>query len=247
MNNGPVLVEDSNVSDAWLRALKAVLATPKHEIAPLIVVVHADNSGALAESSFVRVSLDRMLKVNGWPPCRSVASSIFPTSLWNPARPRADLFTRYNRLRARLRRVHSPGRYFERLVDYGRGPTALNQLDKILNARKSGVTRRSLLQAGVFDPWQDHTNQRRRGFPCLQQVSFAPIAGGLLAVNGFYATQYISDRAYGNYLGLADLGRFVAHELGIRLGRVTCVAGLALLGKVKVREMRELVCQIDAE
>ncbi len=52
-----------------------------------------------------------------------------------------------------------------------------------------------------------------------------------MAVNGFYAMQYLFERAYGNYLGLCRLGNFVAHELGRELVQMNCMIGI---GKVDV-------------
>ena len=52
-----------------------------------------------------------------------------------------------------------------------------------------------------------------------------------MAVNGFYAMQYLFERAYGNYLGLCRLGHFVAHELGLELVQMNCMVGI---GKVDV-------------
>jgi hypothetical protein len=46
-------------------------------------------------------------------------------------------------------------------------------------------------------------------------------------VTGLYATQTLFERAYGNYIGLCDLGRFFAHQWGLQLIRVTCVASVA--------------------
>ena len=43
-------------------------------------------------------------------------------------------------------------------------------------------------------------------------------------MTGFYATQHIVEKAYGNYLGLCRLGQFMAHEMGLRLDRMTCIA-----------------------
>jgi hypothetical protein len=96
----------------------------------------------------------------------------------------------------------------------------------------------------VFDASHDLTRQRQRGFPCMQQVAFAPDGDqGTLSVSAFYASQYLFKRAYGNYLGLCRLGRFVAHEMGLRLERVTCYVGFAHLddtpGKLALRELDE--------
>ena len=79
----------------------------------------------------------------------------------------------------------------------------------------------------------DHTNQRQRGFPCLHQVAFSPLGQGRLAVTGFYGTQHIFRRGYGNYIGLCELGQFMARGLGLQLSRVTCIAAVAELGVQK--------------
>ena len=83
-----------------------------------------------------------------------------------------------------------------------------------------------MLQIGVFNPTLDHSAAAQLGFPCLQHVTFAPLDGGL-CVNAFYASQYIVERAYGNYVGICRLGQFAAHELGFKLLRMTCFTGIA--------------------
>ena len=80
------------------------------------------------------------------------------------------------------------------------------------------------LDTGLFDPYKDHTDQPMRGFPCLKQVSFAHCGQGGLTITGYYATQYVVERAYRNYLGLCRLGRFMAPEIRLRFDRMTCFA-----------------------
>lgn len=62
-------------------------------------------------------------------------------------------------------------------------------------------------------------------------MSFDPTATGLVT-NAFYATQQIFDKAYGNYLGLAQLGAFMAHEMGMPLARLNIVVGIAKLERI---------------
>ena len=130
----------------------------------------------------------------------------------------------------RLKKVtprNNLGLYFQRMIASG-PQDSLNQLEFVLNhyLSRKGV-RRSALQISIFDPLKDHTAAPYLKFPCLQHVTFAPSAAGGLSVNAFYATHYMVERAYGNYLGLCRLGQFVAHELGLKLERVTCYAGIA--------------------
>ena len=65
------------------------------------------------------------------------------------------------------------------------------------------------------------------GFPCLQQVVFhtkGSNGSDGLEVVAFYANQLLFEKAYGNYLGLYRLGKFMAGEMGLRLTGVTCIA-----------------------
>ena len=68
-----------------------------------------------------------------------------------------------------------------------------------------------------FRSRRDHTKSAQLGFPCMQQVSFVPTREGLVT-NAFYATQQMFDKAYGNYLGLAQLWApswpSIEHEAG---------------------------------
>ena len=181
--------------------------------------------------------LDQLLKRKGRLKVEDVAFTIFPQRLWEMSRgDRTRLFTLYRatfpRWQAMNKKANGRGLYFERMVMYGRGPCDGNQLEWILSQfnSRAGV-RRSMLQATTFDPGRDHVASAQLGFPCLQQVSFEPTAAGLV-VNAFYATQQIFDKAYGNYLGLAQLGAFMAHEMGMPLARLNVMVGVAKLERI---------------
>ena len=62
-------------------------------------------------------------------------------------------------------------------------------------------------------------------------MSFEPTPAGLVT-NAFYATQQIFDKAYGNYLGLAQLGAFMAREMGMSLARLNVMVGVAKLDRI---------------
>ncbi|MGH9204845.1 MAG: thymidylate synthase, partial [Vicinamibacterales bacterium] len=179
----------------------------------------------------------------------SVSNTIFPNSLWNPAAPAKQLYDRYKAILPRLikaSRKNQRGLYFERLTSGG-PPGKENQLDFILSTYKgrAGV-RRSALQLAIFDATRDHSTAAQLGFPCLQHVTIAPTAEGI-SLNAFYATQYVVERAYGNYLGLCRLGRFVAHELGKPLVRMTCFTGISLHDtKISKVKLAGVLAAIDA-
>ena len=234
----PLVIDDTNLSRAWARLLLKVLDNAGTEVAPLILSVSGfAEDGTAVEDSAMRQALDRLLERKNRIIVENVAFTIFPQRLWEMSRgDRSRLFARYRetfpRWQAMNRRANGRGMYFERMIMYGRGPCDGNQLEWILsqfNSRR-GV-RRSMLQATTFDPGRDHVTSAQLGFPCLQQVSFEPTPAGLVT-NAFYATQQVFDKAYGNYLGLAQLGAFMAHEMGISLARLNVMVGIAKLERI---------------
>ena len=234
----PLVIDDTNLSRAWARLLLQVLDNAGTEVAPLILSLSGfAQNGATVEDPAVRQALDLLLERKGRIVVENVAFTIFPQRLWEMSRSdRTRLFAIYRktfpRWQAMNRRANGRGMDFERMVMYGRGRCDGNQLEWILsqfNSRK-GV-RRSMFQATTFDPGRDHVTSAQLGFPCLQQVSFEPTPAGLVT-NAFYATQQIFDKAYGNYLGLAQLGAFMAREMGMSLARLNVMVGVAKLERI---------------
>ncbi|MGH8627765.1 MAG: thymidylate synthase [Gammaproteobacteria bacterium] len=234
----PLIVDQPNLSAAWAEAFLYVIDNAGTEIAPLVLSVTGfDNDGIPQEDQVVRQALDALLTAKDKRNVEDVAYTIFPQRLWKMAGGnRARLFELYAmafpRYRAMNRQVNGRGLYFERLVGFGRGPSNGNQLEWILSQYEArSYVRRSMLQAAIFDPARDHVANAQLGFPCLQQVSFEPTSVGLVT-NAFYATQQLFMKAYGNYLGLARLGAFVAHEMGMPLARLNVMVGVAKLERI---------------
>ena len=234
----PVIINDCNLSRAWSRLLLRILNGAGTEVSPLVLSVTGfDDKGMAREDPAVRQALDHLLEHKGRFKVDDVAFTIFPQRLWKMRRgDRHSFFALYRktfpRWQAMNKQVNGRGLYFERMVMYGRGPCDGNQLEWILSQYGSRVgVRRSMLQASTFDPGRDHVANAQLGFPCLQQVSFEPTVAGLV-VNAFYATQQVFDKAYGNYLGLAQLGAFMAHEMDMRLARLNVMVGIAKLERV---------------
>ena len=250
----PLLINESNLSRAWSRLLLRVLNGAGTEVSPLVLsVTGIDKKGLVPEDPAVRQALDQLLKRKGRYKVENVAFTIFPQRLWEMSRGnRARLFDLYlatcPRWQAANKRANGRGLYFERMIKYGRGPYDGNQLEWVLSQYGSRVgVRRSMLQATTFDPGRDHVASAQLGFPCLQQVSFEPTAAGLV-VNAFYATQQIFDKAYGNYLGLAQLGAFMAHEMDMPLARLNVMVGIAKLERITKsdRDFVPLVAAVKA-
>jgi len=229
------LIAETNLSIAWAKAFLTAMSSSGGEVSPLIVTVTFD-AGEIIETPQIRDLLSQMLSVTKKTGIETVSSTIFPKSLWNPLREKELLFKRYLDSWPRIKkcRTNKTGPYFRRLIDFDNGSSPVNQLKHIIETWQNGNHRHSALQAAIFDPRLDHTDQRQLGFPCLHQVAFNPMGSNGkdgLAVTGFYAKQLLFEKAYGNYLGLCRLGQFMAHEMNIKFKKIVCIANIAEKGK----------------
>ncbi len=236
LNDSIVPIQGPNLSSAWARAFLRCHTTRGGVLAPAIVQFPVDDKDRTVEMSKVRHLLEQQLgalgigSVRKQSPIETVAGTIFPQSLWLRCRgDRRLLYDCYNRIWPRVHKCpqNRNGVYFHRLIAFADDWEKGNQLEQILSAWEKGVRRRSALQAAIFNPLKDHRASRRLGFPCLQQVVFHP--NGThgkdgLSVVALYANQLLLEKAYGNYVGLYRLGKFMADQMGLRLKEVTCIA-----------------------
>ena len=242
----PMLIDRPNLSLAWADAFSAIRSTPGHRLAPLTLSFEGFAGGDVVETEAIRIALDAALAATEMQKIQTVANTIFPQALWRQAKgDRQALYASYREnlpeYVAMEPNKNRRGLYFGRLIAYdmdhrtgerlphvpdGSIPENANQLEFIIQRCKKGV-RVSAFQASVFDPARDHTAAAQLGFPCLQHVTFVPnFNEDSLMLNAFYATQQLFEKGYGNYLGLARLGLFVANQTGLKLSRVTCFIGV---------------------
>jgi hypothetical protein len=143
--------------------------------------------------------------------------------------------------------------YFNRLVNYtgtkqtesGTTLQEVNQLATVIKfckdaAQRNTHFRESGLQMAIFDPAKDLTASARSNFPCLHQIGLSFDSSGALQLSAFYPTQFVVERALGNYLGLCQLGLFIASELGIPFAEFTCFVATPKRGGFNKADLREL-------
>ncbi|OQY98829.1 MAG: hypothetical protein B6D36_17055 [Planctomycetes bacterium UTPLA1] len=255
--NSTIIIEATNVSLAWSHAFLHAMHTTLRDIRPIVLTIGGFDPPLPPEDSNIRTLVDNALVRADKYRTQVSAMTIFPFTMWlRRSKPSCAEFSSLciDRLIPRLKRRdrhNQYGTYFERMMAF-RGTRnsverVVNQIQHVIELLKSRRRRprQSALQVACFDPAKDHTRQPVRGFPCLQQVAFAYDANGGLCVSAFYPTQYIFDRAYGNYLGLCHLGYFVAHETGLTLRQMTCFIGRPLLGTVSKSTLRPLQRKIE--
>lgn len=248
MPNQTIIVSATNISEGWADIFNLVMDAPAAQAGPIVLELEAQN-GAVVETPVIRKFVDDELRKHDKFSVGTTSFLIFPWKLWNKlGRPDLVRFSNiflkkvFPSLKSRGPAHNSRGTYFQRMVQFsglnetakGRSENNVNQLQRILEiwekAEGKGThPRHSALQATIFDPAKDHHGAAQCGFPCLQQVSFN-YHGNLLTVCGYYPTQYVFDRAYGNYLGLCHLGQFMAKQMGLTFSGLTCFIGSCHLG-----------------
>jgi thymidylate synthase len=231
------VIEGGNLSDAWGKAFLLAFSSgsPLLNLTVGFPVYGEDDSlfnSSQNEICQIRSALDETLTLYQKHSIHTIANTIFP-SFWDPERPNDELYTRYMTMWSRLKKHNGNrnGTYFQRMIAYGlednvAAEATVNQLKHVIETYMvEGNARRSALSISIMNPFTDHTHQRQRGFPCLQHVHFVPgEKDNSLTITGIYSTQLLLEKAYGNYLGLYRLGRFIAKNMGLKLVRVECNA-----------------------
>lgn len=241
----PLVIEGKNISLAWGKAVLHILEHKGKEISPLIISVTGFKGTNIVPENFeIRKQLDSLLKEKKFRNTENVAFTIFPQRIWQLAKGNRQTLWKfyqysYESYKKRNPSENNRGLYFQRLVDFGcEKPCNGNQLEWILSKYKERrANRRSMFQAGIFDPARDHVPNAQLQFPCMQQISFVPTQEGLV-VNAFYATQQLLYKAYGNYLGIAQLGLFMAHEMDMELLKINVMIGVAKLEGIGKRSFK---------
>jgi len=246
-----------NIPLAWAKAFLQCLETPEKVLHSAVVRIKVSDDSESNDTQEIRKIVDTKLRSllkqsRVQSIVETVAGTIFPESIWQLAKgDRHRFYEEYEKTLPFIRRklVNRRGTYFQRMVAFPcNDDTTINQLEFIINTWNKGNHRHSALQAGIFDPRNDHSDSRRLGFPCLQQVVFYPNGSNGkegLSVVAFYATQTLAEKAYGNYLGLYRLGLFMAKEMRLQLKEVVCVAAALKLSDSS--KINKTVCEPVAD
>lgn len=254
-NDGrPLTITADNLSLAWGKVLLALTRPGVSRITPLTLSISGfGDDGSVTEIPEIRAAVDTFLAAQGKKDTENIAFTIFPQRYWILSGGDRELFfdlyiESFQRIQKFNPLNNKRGSYFQRLVDLrgdGKGP---NQLKWILDEYDAHpkARRTSKFQATTFDPDRDYTSASRLEFPCLQQVSFV-MDGGTLRLNAFYASQQIARKAYGNYLGLAQLGSFMADQMELRFEQLNIFVGLAQMDVTKSNPDLETLLSVVRE
>ncbi|OBX17953.1 hypothetical protein A9995_14250 [Erythrobacter sp. QSSC1-22B] len=236
----PVTIATENLSLGWAKVMLALTRPGVTRLAPLTLIVRGfEPDGSPAEIGEIRGAVDAFLAAQGKKDTENVAFTLFPQRYWDMSGGDRDAFfdlfiESFQRIQKFNPRNNKRGSYFQRLVDLNGGGQGPNQLKWMLDDYRAHpkARRTSKFQATTFDPARDHSSAGQLEFPCLQQVSFV-FENGALHLNAFYATQQVARKGYGNYLGLARLGAFVAGQMDLKFEQLNVFVGLAKMDVAK--------------
>ena len=176
---------------------------------------------------------------------KHVAYTIFPQGLYKGKGSSKKLYSFYNRISPSLIKKSNNkwGTYFQRMINYKINNYSVNQLDQIVNAINTRTSTSKAAYTIIIEKPGGETI-RPLGAPCLNYIAIQLLSGeprkiGMLCT---YRNHDFLQRAYGNYLGLCNLLRFLAEETGSILGPITCISSHAYVSgkKTKLKELMRL-------
>lgn len=263
----PIDISQPDLAAAWLHTILAVAEHPQHRAFHTVTRI-AD--AGLDGHERVHRAADDLLHEFGLQSVSTVANTIFPAKMAVTTPDATRLGERYVAIYPELRRLapraNRDGTYFLRLVAYPGGDGAVNQLARLISVMSRELasvrpkraryeislevptlddgseastesTSPATVGVPVFEPCQDTSAM---GFPCLSFLSFQHDTNALHTV-AHYRSQYVMERGLGNYLGIAQLHRYVAAQCGLATGNLMLVAGQAHADQLRRDHITELM------
>ena len=244
-------IHTQNLSLAWVTALEHLLVCGGKDTNVIMEIEQVDE-----EDIRIRQLLDDFLHERSMHtghdffPVTTVANTLFPQAFYEPRRgegARAFLYQMYKQSFAIAQRLQANhyGTYFQRMVAWPTKDENVNQLESIINRLRKGLNRpnplSSAYEIGISDVgetdldtpeteeiriYQPGRDGRLMGFPCLSHISLT-LFKRRLHLTALYRNQHFIRKAYGNYVGLSRLSRFLCQEVGCEPGELMCIASHA--------------------
>lgn len=260
------LFKTKTISDAWVTGMTHLLSVGGTE-SNLIIQIESN-----LENERVRKRFDDFLSDHELDPIDRVADTIFPDDFYRggPGEAAREHLYKMERLSALVERRFTGDSYFDRLIDWpcydeNGEPSTWNQLEYRLGVLKtaweSGKKTLNIFELGISNGLPDdlshlstgdmrtqlpHVDKFIQGFPCLSHISLT-LFKGRLDLTATYRNQHFINKAYGNFVGLFRLLRFLSLEIGCEMGFVICNAthGDAELGKNGAPGKKKVTALVD--
>lgn len=236
-------VQAATRTEAWQKAYSYLADCPRREAYHLVVEIENPTETTGEDERLVR-ALDEVLVGRGKLPVNAVADTIFPSTEYF-VRGVDGVYSYPDDVYPHIRKAQRPwGNYARRLLRRtlpdGRTINPLQDVvERIKSERENKGPKRACYELSVSDSyWELPTvrgdDQRKylMGGPCLSHISLKLGRDGRLFMAVLYRHHFYTERALGNFLGLARLQQFICDQTQLRPGPVLCASTLATLDKV---------------
>jgi hypothetical protein len=254
MTADPRSILAPNVSSGWLEAVRFLVEQPDKKAVHLLVRILDVGSEDLAVRQAVQELINdiniRRSEGTRMPDIETTRNTIFPAS-WaarhpEPAALAAHYRERYTKDGLRGFPENRDGTYFGRIVAYPRSgedtvEDSGNQLtETVRKLRVELKTRQPKSSRYEINIYNERLDRSAMSFPCLAHAS-VHLYERKLHMQAIYRNEYLVARGYGNFLGLAELQRYIAAAAEIDAGELLMTIGHAELdaNKTPIRALLE--------
>ena len=216
----------------WLETVRLVEGIRGHKAVHVVVRIADPTIEEPAIRAAAQELIDRRNATSGkdLPDIETTRNTIFPAA-WarrtsGPAELAAYYRKRYTEDGLRGFTQNDRGTYFGRIVAYPRekGKPADQLSDtvrKLKTELKKGSNKSSRYEINIYNERKDRSPM---SFPCLAHLS-VHLHDRRVQLQAVYRNEYLVGRAYGNYLGLAELQSYIAHHAGADPGELLMTLG----------------------
>ena len=224
---GDRYVEGSTLSEGWLGASAVLFRATNFKAVHLMVRI-SDPQEEIQEIRDAAAAL--MTAENKRAPIETVRSTIFPAR-WAERHPAPeDLALHYREKYEEIRSFpqNRDGTYFGRIVAYPRDSEEtdlsdqLNEtIQKLIKEQIKG-NKSSRYEISIYS--EQHDVEMEYGFPCLAHLS-VHMHERRLYMQAIYRNEFVIERGYGNFLGLAELQAYIARSVELDVGELVITIG----------------------
>jgi hypothetical protein len=231
------------------------------------VVLGIEQPDYLSAADFqIQESVDSFLKQHQAKPISTVATTIFPASEYLHGGA-AEVFNEFPKTYEKYREGWGTyaGRMLKRSLPQVGEKHLISPLEQLIGKmkRQQGTGRmRAVYEVSLIESpdlltdipiYNAATDSRLvRGGPCLSHLSFKLMPEEKVMLTAMYRYHFYIQRALGNLLGLAQLLKFVADEVGVGIGSLVCHSTYAVIdteggwARSDVRQLIDECKQVDS-
>ncbi len=231
--NKPIVICEDSFQLVWAKAINELNAN--HWKAWNIIA--QINVPKLFDSDNNKL-LEAFAKKNTLISPKHVAHTIFPKTFFKDDISRTRFYEKYWKFfKWSRKRAHSGwGTYFERMIRYSTSNGNIDQLGSIIDNIKNRSRNYGAAHT-IIIPYPHRDLNKLMGSPCLNyitvQVEESATSERTINLLAVYRNHDFTERAYGNYLGLCDLLKYISCETNSLIGTLTCISSHAYVLKGK--------------